>query len=381
VVPFRVIPAKYIVVMYWRTRTVDEMETDLVDLEAQISQLRCEQHVLVSQLDKAQAPQTDGSRSMVEWVQAHLDVKTDTAKDLVFAARNFVWNDRIYDQMLYRGATLDRTIAAVKLADAGATRAEVDDSFDRDLAGVARLIARRKHVTSKNERRAFADRFFTIQPNLDESSYRMWGEAPGVVGRTIDKAICDRADMLETTAGDLPTSRGQRQLDALTAMAQDSLDGNTPEGSSAGQVTVFVDARHDNTIETTAEVEYGPRVGPDTVEQLLCGGKAQVIGLDNGIPVVTSPASRAIPPTLRHHVAHRDGGCVVDGCHSRYRLQPHHIKRFADGGTHHPDNLATLCWYHHHVAVHFDGYRIDPETPPLSRRLIRGQPTRGSPPR
>jgi len=58
--------------------------------EAQISQLRCRQHVLVGELDDAQAPQSDGSRSMVEWVQAHLDVKTDTAKDLVFAARNFV---------------------------------------------------------------------------------------------------------------------------------------------------------------------------------------------------------------------------------------------------------------------------------------------------
>jgi len=58
-------------------------------------------------------------------VQAHLDVKTDTAKDLVFAARNFVWNGRIYDEMLHRGATLDRTIAAVKLADAGATRARL----------------------------------------------------------------------------------------------------------------------------------------------------------------------------------------------------------------------------------------------------------------
>ncbi len=288
--------------------------------------------------------------------------------------------NRIYDQMLDHGATFDRTIAAVKLADAGASRQEVVESYGRDLSGVARLIARRRHVTRVDERKVFADRFFTIQPNLDESSYRMWGEAPGVVGRTIDKAICDRADQLETIAGDLPTSRGQRQLDALTAMAQDSLDGNTPEGSSTGQVTVFVDARHDNPLETTAEVEYGPRVGPDAVEALVCGGRVQIVGLDNGIPVTTSPATRAIPPALRQLIAHRDGGCVIDGCHSRYRLQPHHITRFADGGSHHPDNLATLCWYHHHVAIHGDGYRIDSESPPLRRRLARGSPPGRSPP-
>lgn len=367
--------------MYWKTRTVAELEADLVAVEAKISELRSEQLVLVNELDGAQAPQTDGSRSMVEWVQAHLDVKADTARDLVFAARRFKWHRSIHDRMLNRGATFDRTVGTVKLADAGATRDEIDAAYGRDLAGVARLVARRNHVTPKDERDVFADRFFTIQPNLDESRYRMWGEAPGVIGRTIDKAICDRADQLRDVAGDLSTSRGQRQLDALTAMAHDSLDGNTSgQTSDTGQVTVFVDARRDNPLETGAEVEYGPRVGPDVVEQMLCGGRAQIIGLDSGIPVVTSPAARAIPPAIRQHVVHRDGGCVIDGCHSRYRLQPHHILRFADGGTHHPGNLATLCWYHHHIAIHGNGYQIDPGSPPLRRRLIRSHPPRGSPP-
>ncbi len=366
--------------MYWKTRTVAELEADLVAVEAKISELRSEQLVLVNELDSAQAPQTDGSRSLIEWVQAHMDVKTDTARDLVFAARCFKRHRGLHNRMLNQGATFDRTVAAVKLSDAGASGGQVDDSYGRDLAGVARLIARRNHVTPKDERKVFADRYFTIQPNLDESRYRMWGEAPGVIGRTIDKAICDRADQLETIAGDLPTSRGQRQLDALTAMAQDSLDGNVSEDSSAGHVTVFVDARQDNPLETTAEVEYGLRVGPDAVEAMLCGGRAQIIGLENGIPVVTSPAARAIPPAIRQHVVHRDGGCVIDGCHSRYRLQPHHVVRFADGGTHHPGNLATLCWYHHHNAIHGNGYQIDPQSPPLRRRLIRSHPPRGSPP-
>ena len=59
-------------------RTIGDLEGDLVAVEAQISRLRSEQHVLVRELELAQAPQFDGSRSMVEWVQAHLDVKRDT---------------------------------------------------------------------------------------------------------------------------------------------------------------------------------------------------------------------------------------------------------------------------------------------------------------
>lgn len=369
--------------MYWKTRSVGDLEQDLVAVEAEIAMLRSEQHVLVRELEQAQAPQSDGSRSMVEYVQARLDVKRDTARDLVFAARRFPYRRSLHDRMLYRGATFDRTVAAVKLADTGVAQGVVDASYGYDLAGVGRLIARTKHVTRTDEREVFAGRYFTIQPNLDESSYRMWGEAPGSIGRTIDKAICDRADQLRDIAGELASTRGQRQLDALGVMAMDSLDaptGDTAPGSGTGQVTVFIDARRDNPVEASAEIEYGPRVGPDAVEQIMCQGRVQIVGLDtNGIPVSTSPATRTIPPAIRHAVTYRDGGCVIDGCASRYRLQPHHITRFTNGGTHHPDNLATLCWYHHHIAVHGNGYQIDPESPPHRRRLTRGHPPRASP--
>jgi hypothetical protein len=300
--------------MYSRTRSVGALEQDLVAVEAKIAMLRSEQHVLVRELEQAQAPQTDGSRSMVDYVQARLDVKRDTARDLVFAARRFPYRRPLHDKMLYQGATFDRTVAAVRLADTGATQGVVDESYRVDLAGVSRLIASTRHVTRAGEREVFAGRYFTIQPNLDESSYRMWGEAPGIIGRTIDKAICDRADQLPDTAAGLPSTRGQRQLDALGVMALDSLNGtpgDTSPGSDTAQVVVFVDARQDNPAETCAEVEYGPRVGPDAVEQMMCQGRVQIVGLDtNGIPVVSSPSTRTIPPAIRHTVTYRDGGCV-----------------------------------------------------------------------
>ncbi len=65
----------------------------------------------------------------------------------------------------------------------------------------------------------------------------------------------------------------------------------------------------------------------------------------------------------------RDGGCTADGCSSRYRLQPHHMQWRTDGGDHDPDNLTTLCWFHHHVIIHGLGYRLDPDSPPQRRRF------------
>jgi hypothetical protein len=84
-----------------------------------------------------------------------------------------------------------------------------------------------------------------------------------------------------------------------------------------------------------------------------------------------TPSTRGIPKAIRRFVLARDGGCTVEGCRSRYRLQPHHLVPYAAGGTHHPANLTTLCWFHHHVVVHRLGYRLDPHSPPGRRRFLR----------
>ena len=99
-----------------------------------------------------------------------------------------------------------------------------------------------------------------------------------------------------------------------------------------------------------------------------------------GKPVVTSDAARGIPPAVRRLVAWRDGGCTIAGCRSRYRLQVHHIKPRAAGGDHDPDNLTTLCWFHHHVVAHRLGHRIDPDSPPGKRRFLRNHTTGTDPP-
>jgi len=174
-------------------------------------------------------------------------------------------------------------------------------------------------------------------------------------------------------------------------------EGGGSQASEGGHVTVFVDARrsqmeglrpqmvvmspslltHEGTIRPRLRQRSNTGHGWDQTFWTRCcvTGRVQIVGLDNGAPVVVSRAARAIPPAIRHAVTRRDGVCVIDGCNSRYRLEPHHIQRFSDGGTHHLDNLATMCWYHHHVAVHGDGYRIDPQSPPLRRRLTRAGPT------
>ncbi len=51
---------------------------------------------------------------------------------------------------------------------------------------------------------------------------------------------------------------------------------------------------------------------------------------------------------LREVVLNKDGGrCQVSGCPSRLELHIHHIKPVSKGGEHKPENLVSLCDFHH----------------------------------
>lgn len=198
-------------------------------------------------------------------------------------------------------------------------------------------------------------------------------------------------DALEAKADAFPygptaePSRTTRNADALWAICTDSTeggDGASVEGPGP-MVTVFVDASDaaKTNGETGVQIESGPQVGPHTLEAILCQGTIEVTArTTDGIPLAMGRRSRAIPARLRRFIARRDGGvCTIAGCVSRYRLQTHHITPWSEGGRTDPDNLTTLCWFHHHVVIHGQGFTIDPNTPSQRRRLTR--PRIHAPPR
>ncbi len=363
--------------------TIDEMHAEFAEAEEKISELRNRQAVIVNELDKANIAASAGHRSVPEYLSARFDLSRSTAAELGYAGRRYRRYRQLQRRCAHDGLSFERTVAMMRLADAGADQDTLTYSESLDLVGVARLTARLRRVSRVVERQAFNDRFVAIQPTLDESSWRLFGQLPAADGHVVEQALHARSDEFHALPGGDVCSRGQLRADALVAMAHDSLDRTRDsETASGGSVSVFVDLDDANTTagETGARVEYGPRVGPTVLEELLCTARVQIIGLSNGQPVVTSHAVRSIPPAIRRFVAQRDGGCVVAGCTSRYRLEPHHIRLRSHGGSHDPENLATLCWFHHHVSIHHHGLHLDPNSLPLKRRLIR-TPVGTDPPR
>jgi hypothetical protein len=366
--------------MNWGER-VDELERRVVAKEAEISRLRAEQAHDLRILDQLQVDLGDGDRCMDDWVQAHLDVSHQTAARLMQVARS---NDRsTIDQMTSGLWGLDRASLLLRLSQAGANAEQVADAAENySLGRIYGLILELKEISHLEEQSSFEDRYLVIQPNLDSSMYKLWGQIHGVDGQVVDKALRDRA----STFPDIPVqSQGQRLADALTDVCLDSLTGGSESeasGRPAIAAEVFVDASvaaptHGTAGATTSS---GLRVGPNTLAEILCSGSTRVVYSDCNGPFAVSHRTESIAPAIRAFVLKRDHGrCSIEGCGSRHRLQTHHIKERHEGGDHDPDNLITLCWYHHHVAIHQLGFTIDPESPPHRRRLIGWRPINGPP--
>jgi hypothetical protein len=219
----------------------------------------------------------------------------------------------------------------------------------------------------------------TLTPTLDHTAWHIAGMLHGHEGHLVARALQLRADQFPNLPGGGREGLAERQADALTALAMDWLDAS--DGIEADQpmgggteITVFVDAADLARSEGSrgATISCGPRIGPATLDRLLCGGRVGLVSLDAvGRPVAVTDHTQAIPPAVRAAVLNRDKGCVIDGCRSRYRLQVHHIRQRSHGGDHDVGNLVTLCWYHHHIAVHRRGHYFEDDTPPQRRRLSR----------
>jgi hypothetical protein len=357
------------------TATIDRIEQQLLHGEVVIARIRAAQMALLREVDW-RAPIADGCRTLTEWVAGRLDVGPDTATNLVDTTRRCETLPSVEAALVAGTVTWDRATATARIAKASEDDTILDELSVYDVAGIRRLVAKRHRVTDGQEQFAFDRRYLSVQPNLDGSSWRLVGQLPGLAGRVFVDALDAKTDALPDEPA--PTeSRSARWADALWAISLDSLsggDGATID-TSTPLLTVFMDATvaAPTNAEAGVVIEAGPQVGPNTVEAILCDGLVEVTAhTADGIPLKMGRRSRIIPPRLRRFVLHRDGAaCTIAGCTSRYRLQIHHIRSWADGGRTDPENLTTLCWFHHHVVIHGRRFTIDLDSPPQRRRLLR----------
>ena len=358
--------------------TTDALEQQLIGLESIVAQARAPQLTLLRDADARQTPLADGCKSLQEWTAGRLDIAPENAKTLVTAARILADQPNLEERLVTGSGSFDRISATAQLVSAGASAEQIEQSAGLDIPGIRRLTALHGRMTRRDEQQVFSGRFLSMQPTLDCTAYRLWGQLPGTDGELVEQALNTRADSFPALPDGSRGTLAQRRADALVSISQDSLtttSGNqdTPTGPV---LSVFTTTGQDGATGSTTG--SGIAVGTQTVEEILCTGSVEHITFHNGQPLAAGRTSRVITTKLRRAILYRDGGCTADGCVSRYRLQPHHIIPWTDGGPTDPDNLTTLCWFHHHVVIHQMGYTIIPDSPPGRLRFQR-PPSNGPP--
>jgi hypothetical protein len=280
-----------------------------------------------------------------------MDLGLETAKRLVHTMRRIQDHPDLREALVSGVLTFDRVEVLSRITP------DVGTLEHLDIAGVRREAARRARISAESEHRTAEDRFLVLQPSLDESWWKVWGGLDGSSGAIVDKVLNEMADQLPP----LPDgSRGSSSWRRATALVELAVTDDPPPA----QVSVFIDTDQASGSNGQAGVmlEAGPRIGRETLEAILCDAVTEITTTGNdGVPMIYGRRSRIIPPALRRAILHRDNNsCAGDGCTSRNRLQVHHIVPWSRGGPTNPENLITLCWFHHHIVIHerrFEIYR------------------------
>jgi Domain of unknown function (DUF222)/HNH endonuclease len=329
----------------------DQLDQLLVRAESEIGVWRTVEVSVVAEKRRRKSHLQDGYRSIVDWTAARADVSHETARSLCWTATRLEEALEVAEALAAGEISFDRAQLLARLPEE-----HRDAHQGYDISGLRRLVAHHKRLTRKREKEIGNGHLHFGSEELMTPS---WGELPGLDARILEKAVDQKAD--EIIPADQRLAVAERRALALVAICQDSLYQTGSPESAPTDVAVIVDARTaaETDGKTGVSVLAGPRLGPRSLEEILCHGIVEVFGITgDGKPLAFGDRKRTVSPKMRRHVLHRDGGCTVEGCTSRYRLEVHHVQPRGWGGDHDPDNLITLCWYHHHVSVHREGLHI-----------------------
>lgn len=355
-------------------------EAALVRGEAQISRARGEQLGWLKAMLRHHGPARYGYRNPVDLVVSRLDVRRDLARELVYLAQRL--DDGRIERMRQGEISYVRVLEETRLREAGASPEDIARTRDLGLDEIQRVRQQFQRMTRTDETRVFDSHYIAFQPSLDGTHVKMSGRL-GAMEAEICRQGLDRRGERVTPAGEERPDAGQRRALALTTLCQDELDRPATRHTTTAEKIraarnrreplLMVVARNplaeDSEFEQGTAILAGGRVGPHTIDLIGCSGRIETITVD-GQNIIHHGSRSGIPPALRRAVLARDNGCAIDACASVYRLEVHHIVPRSRGGDHTPENLTTLCWWHHHVAVHRQGMRIDPQSPPRRRRLL-----------
>jgi hypothetical protein len=343
------------------------LELEARSLGAHLAAATCRWLAMLGELDRREAWRHWECRSMVHWLSWHCGVSLRTAREhlrvahalatlpLVTAA--FARGELSYSQVraLTRFATPPTEADQVDLA-----RHATASQLDRLAAAVAQALS---HDEPPPPPPRFAWR------KLDDGDLvQLTFVVPGEHARTVIRALDQAAAALPAVdvegcpgAGHDHRALPARRAAALAVLADHLLASEHPASRTEEdrvETVVVVDA---TMLSGEAPAEHGrccdgsgAPLAASAAQRLACTSTVRLVPTDGaGNPLDYGRRARLVPRRVRRAVLARDRHrCRFPGCDATAYLDLHHVEEWVrDRGETEPENLVTLCWWHHR-AVH-----------------------------
>lgn len=169
------------------------------------------------------------------------------------------------------------------------------------------------------------------------SRFKLVFETSQDEGALVEQAIREAKDALFTAGNTHATL-----ADGLVEMAARSLAAVEPANRlDHYRVLIHLDVDGHGWFGKKGAVPSG------LLEKVTCDGRIAPVWEKDGSPVAVGRSMRIVPQRTRKLVEDRDRGCRYPGCPVTGFLENHHQKHWAEGGCTDPDNLLSLCPFHH----------------------------------
>ncbi len=181
----------------------------------------------------------------------------------------------------------------------------------------------------------------TEGPELTVSShgrrFRLHFETTPDEGALLEQAIREAKDALFTAGNPKATL-----ADGLMEVATRSLTAVTTAGRRDHyRVLIHLDVEGKGWLGKKGAL-------PDALlSRVLCDGKVVPVWEQDATPVAVGRSQRIVPERTRRLVEDRDRGCRYPGCPVTGFLENHHLVHWSQGGCTDPENLLSLCPFHH----------------------------------
>jgi hypothetical protein len=314
----------------------------------------------------------DGHRHAGEWLAAETGDTLGAALSLLETAEAVAKLPELEEAL--RSGELSpsqlKAVAAAAVVDPDATTELIDTARTDSLENLKRRSQQLRAAKQSLEDKAQRDRRLHAARRVrtwtaDDGTFHLDARLTPDKGAVLLALLKDEADKIfhsNRRAG--VRERSEAYLaDALVSLVSRTGDTGSYRPKALAQLRVDIEAlRRGNT--GPGEICEIAGVGPvsvatatellgDSVAQLLITSATDVHAICN--------LGRAVPSKAYSALLDRDRCCVVPGCSATYNLEnDHRVVPFGKGGPTRIDNLARICYFHHHLKTH-EGYALEGE--------------------